>query len=258
MDLNLKNQRFLVCGAGSGFGKAIAETLCKEGAFVSSVSRSEEPMKKLQASYPHLFSYITGDLRETAVLDAVSDSVAEKTLHGAVINAGGPPAKGALDTTMNDWDAAYQLVLRWKIDLVSRIVPKMTDQGYGRILFIESQSVKQPIPNLVLSNAMRMAVVGYAKTLSGEVASKGVTVNVLAPGSHNTPAIERIVTNRSESAGITPAEARKRMELDIPVGRMGTADEIASLAAWILSGHAGFVTGQTVSHDGGNIAGVFG
>lgn len=258
MNLNLKNQRFLVCGAGSGFGKAIAETLCKEGAFVIGVSRSEEPLKKLQAEYPEQLSYLTGDLRETAVLDAVTRAVDGKPLHGAVINAGGPPAKGALETTMNDWDEAYQLVLRWKIDLVSRVVPKLTDQGYGRILFIESQSVKQPIPNLVLSNAMRMAVVGYAKTLSGEVAPKGVTVNVLAPGSHNTPAIERIVRNRSESAGITPAEARKRMELDIPVGRMGTADEIASFAAWILSDHAGFVTGQTVSHDGGNIAGVFG
>lgn len=258
MNLNLKNQRFLVCGAGSGFGKAIAETLCKEGAFVLGVSRSEEPLKKMQAAYPEQFSYLTGDLRKTAVLDAITAAVDGRPLHGVVINAGGPPAKGALETTMDDWDEAYQLVIRWKIDLVSRIVPKMTGQGYGRILFIESQSVKQPIPKLVLSNAMRMAVVGYAKTLSGEVAPKGVTVNVLAPGSHNTPAIERIVKNRSESAGITPAEARKRMELDIPVGRMGTADEIASLAAWILSDHAGFVTGQTLSHDGGNIAGVFG
>lgn len=258
MNLKLKNQRFLVCGAGSGFGKAIAETLCKEGAFVLGVSRSEEPLNTLQAAYPEQFSYLTGDLRETTVLDVVTAAVDGIPLHGAVINAGGPPAKGALETTMNDWDEAYQLVVRWKIDLVSRIAPKMTGQGYGRILFIESQSVKQPIPMLVLSNAMRMAVVGYAKTLSLEVAANGVTVNVLAPGSHNTPAIERIVKNRSETAGVSLAEARKQMEAGIPVGRMGEAEEIASLAVWILSDHAGFVTGQTVGHDGGNIAGVFG
>ncbi|MFU8859793.1 MAG: SDR family oxidoreductase [Cyclonatronaceae bacterium] len=258
MDLNLENQRFLVCGAGSGFGKAIAQTLCNEGAFVLGVARSADSLNKMQAAYPEQFSYLSGDLRETSVLEAITRAANEKSLHGAVINAGGPPAKGALDTTMNEWDEAYRLVLRWKIDLVGRILPGMINQGYGRILFIESQSVKQPIPNLVLSNAMRMAVVGYAKTLSVEVAHDGVTVNVLAPGSHNTPAIERIVKNRSETAGVSLAEARKQMEAGIPVGRMGKAEEIASLAAWLLSDHAGFVTGQTVSHDGGNIAGVFG
>lgn len=258
MDLTIKNKRFLVCGAGSGFGKAVAETLCREGALVLGVSRSEAPLKKLEGEFPGQFSYLTGDLREGAILDAVTGALDGNPLHGAVINAGGPPAKGALETTMDDWDEAYRLVIRWKIDLVSRIIPGMINQGYGRILFIESQSVKQPIPNLVLSNAMRMAVVGYAKTLSREVASKGITVNILAPGSHNTPAIERIVKNRSESAGVSMDEARKQMEATIPVGRMGEADEIASLAAWLLSDHAGYVTGQTISHDGGSVSGVFG
>ena len=258
MDLTIKNQRFLVCGAGSGFGKAVAETLCREGGLVLGVSRSEAPLKKLKDEFPGQFSYLSGDLREGAILDAVTRAADGKPLHGVVINAGGPPAKSALETTMDDWDEAYRLVIRWKIDLASRIIPGMINQGYGRILFIESQSVKQPIPNLVLSNAMRMAVVGYAKTLSREVASKGITVNVLAPGSHNTPAIERIVKNRSESAGVSMDEARKQVEATIPVGRMGEADEIASLATWLLSDHAGYVTGQTISHDGGSVNGVFG
>ncbi|TVQ14028.1 MAG: SDR family NAD(P)-dependent oxidoreductase, partial [Balneolaceae bacterium] len=221
MDLNIKKQRFLVCGAGSGFGKAVAKTLCREGALVLGVSRSEAPLKKLEDEFPGQFSYQAGDLRDASVMDSVAGVLSGEPLHGAVINAGGPPAKGALETTMDDWDEAYQLVIRWKIDLVSRIIPGMINKGYGRILFIESQSVKQPIPNLVLSNAMRMAIVGYAKTLAREVAAKGVTVNVLAPGSHNTPAIERIVKNRSETAGVSLAEARKLMEAGIPVGRMG-------------------------------------
>jgi 3-oxoacyl-[acyl-carrier protein] reductase len=258
MDLKIKAQNFLVCGAGNGMGKAIAEALCNEGAYVFGVARTEDGLNRLREQFPDNFIYLTGDLRDNITLDAVAKQAVRKPLHGAVINAGGPPAKAALDATMDDWDDAYKLVVRWKIDLVSRIIPKMADQKYGRILFLESQSVKQPIPSLVLSNAMRMAIVGYAKTLSREVAPMGITVNVLAPGSHNTRAIERIVKNRSEEAGITIQEARKRMENNIPVGRMGEAEEIASLATWLLSGNSGYVTGQTVGHDGGSVQGVFG
>jgi 3-oxoacyl-[acyl-carrier protein] reductase len=258
MDLMIKAQNFLVCGAGSGMGRAIAEALCNEGAYVFGIARSEDGLKSLREQFPDNFIWLAGDLRHSKTLDAVVEQALRKPLHGAVINAGGPPAKAALETTMDDWDEAYKLVVRWKIDLVNRLIPKMAGQSYGRILFIESQSVKQPIPNLVLSNAMRMAVVGYAKTLSLEVASKGITVNVLAPGSHNTPAIERIVKNRSEKTGISLQEARRQMETSIPVGRMGEADEIASLASWLLSPHAGYVTGQTVGHNGGNVQGVFG
>jgi 3-oxoacyl-[acyl-carrier protein] reductase len=258
MDLKIKAHNFLVCGAGNGMGNAIAEALCHKGAYVFGTARTEDGLARLREQFPDNFIYLAGDLRENEILEAVATQAVRKPLHGAVINAGGPPVMSALESSMDDWDDAYRLVVRWKIDLVSRIVPKMMDQEYGRILFIESKCVKQPIPNLVLSNAMRMAIVGYGKTLSQEVARKGVTVNILAPGSHNTRAIERIVKNQSESSGLSLQETRKRMEANIPVGRMGEADEIASLATWLLSGHAGYVTGQTIGHDGGSVGGVFG
>src|SRR5699024_1453630 len=149
-------------------------------------------------------------------------------LHGAVVNAGGPPALSPLETAIYDWDEAYKNVMRWKIELVLRLVSYFTPNQYGRLLFIESQSVKQPIPSLVLSNAFRAGVVGFAKSLAEEVAKEGVAVNVLAPGSHNTPAIERLIKKRSEDTGTSMEEVRGEMEKAIPVGRMGEPEELAS------------------------------
>lgn len=148
--------------------------------------------------------------------------------------------------------------MRWKIDLALRLAPQFVENDYGRMLFIESKSVKQPLPALTLSNAFRAGMVGFAKTLSTEVAPSGVTVNVLAPGAHDTPAIERVIENSKGKKEISYDKAREEMEQNIPVKRMGTAEEFASLAAWLLSDHSGYVTGQTISHDGGAISGLFG
>src|SRR5690606_12630857 len=114
------------------------------------------------------------------------------------------------------------------------------------------------IPSLVLSNSFRAGVVGFAKTLSLEIAKTGITVNVMAPGSHETPAIERVIQKRSEDSGKSQEEMRRKLAEDIPVGRMGKAEEFASLAMWLLSPLSGYVTGQTLSHAGGNIKGLFG
>ncbi len=258
MDLNLAQQHFIVTGCSSGFGKAITEALCREGAGVTGVARKQDPLARLHHQWPGHFTPIQGDLQKPETLDRLMDTVAGKPLHGVVLNAGGPPAKTASETTVDDWDAAYRQVFRWKADLTLRLLPRFTRAGYGRILYIESQSVKQPIPALALSNAMRAGVVGFAKSLSRDLAAGGVTVNVLAPGPHDTPAIERVITYRTEKTGETYDEAKKAMAAAIPAGRFGTAEEMAGLALWLLSEQAGFVTGQTVSHDGGNIGGLFG
>ncbi|MEX0844741.1 MAG: SDR family oxidoreductase [Balneolaceae bacterium] len=258
MDLKLTNQLFLICGASSGFGRAVAERLLEEGAHIIAVARRLEKLKELQESYPEQVQYIIGDLTDSSVLDEIDSLLKNQQLYGVLVNAGGPPAATALETTMEQWDEAYQSVLRWKVDLTKRLVPYFSQHGYGRILFVESQSIKQPIPSLVLSNAFRAAVAGFAKTLSSEIANQGITVNILAPGSHETPAIERVIKKRAEESGKSFEEVKKSMEESIPVGRMGTGDEFASLAAWLLSKHSGYITGQTISHDGGNIMGLFG
>ena len=258
MDLQLTDRHFVVTGCSSGFGKAITHALCREGARVTGVARKQDPLSRLHHQWPHQFNPLQGDLTKTETLDRLVNMVKGKSLHGLVLNAGGPPAKTAIQTSISEWDEAYQSVFRWKIDLVLRMIPEFRSSGYGRILFIESQSVKQPIPVLALSNAMRAGVVGFAKSLSRDVAAEGITVNVLAPGPHDTPAIERVISYRAERVGEDPADTRKAMEKAIPAGRFGTAGEFAGLAAWLLSEHSAYVTGQTISHDGGNISGLFG
>lgn len=258
MDLNLADKKFLVCGASSGFGRAVAETLLGERAHVIAVARRTEKLAELEKEFPGQVEYISGDLSDPETTDAILEKLSSEQLHGALINGGGPPALAAMETTIDQWDDAFQNVMRWKIDLALKLVPLFSEYNYGRLLFIESQSVKQPIQNLVLSNSFRAGIVGFAKTLSQEIAERGVTVNVLAPGSHYTPAIDRVIQKRADASGQTFETIKKAMESGIPVGRMGHAAELASLAAWLLSSHSGYITGQTITHDGGSTQGIFG
>ncbi|MEX2456918.1 MAG: SDR family oxidoreductase [Balneolaceae bacterium] len=258
MDLKLTDQRFIVCGASSGFGQAIAKQLLIEGAHIVAVARRGDKLRETFGHFKNQTEIIEGSLIYSETIDKIEKTARKGKLHGVVFNAGGPPTGTPLQTNMNDWDSSWQLVMRWKIDLALRLAPMLVDKKYGRMLFVESKSVKQPLPALALSNAFRAGVVGFAKTLSTEVAPKGVTVNIMAPGAHETPAIERVIKNNSSTLGISYDEAKKKMEKNIPVGRMGTAEEFASLAAWLLSPHSSYVTGQTLSHDGGDISGLFG
>ncbi len=258
MDLKITGQRFIVCGASSGFGESITRQLVREGANVVAVARRGDLLKDKFSSFKKSVECIEGSLIYRETLDKVESIAKKNEIHGIVFNAGGPPTGTPLQTNMDDWDAAWQLVMRWKINMALRLTPYFVENGYGRLLFIESQSVKQPLPALTLSNAFRAGVTGFAKTLAHEVASKGVTVNVLAPGSHETPAIERVIKNNSSMKDISFDEAKAEMEKNIPVGRMGKAEEFASLATWLLSPHSGYVTGQTISHDGGSVSGLFG
>ncbi|MCC5925928.1 MAG: SDR family oxidoreductase [Bacteroidetes bacterium] len=258
MNLEIDHQRFLVTGASSGLGNAVARQLLKEGAHVVVVARRADMLQDVFSAWSDSTTIIEGNILHRETIDAIEKDARKNGLHGAFINAGGPPTGTPLETTMDDWDAAWQLVMRWKIDLSLRLAPLMVEQRYGRIVFLESRSVKQPLPVLALSNAFRAGVVGFAKSLALEVASKGVTVNVIAPGSHDTPAIERVIEKSKGKTGNSYDEARKAMEANIPVGRMGKAEELATLAAWLFSPHASFVTGQTISHDGGDVAGLFG
>jgi 3-oxoacyl-[acyl-carrier protein] reductase len=258
MDLKLKDTSFIVGGAGSGFGKAIAKGLAHEGANVLAVSRTESKMLELKHNCPERIEILAGDISTDDIHEEMLSWCTGKKFYGAVINGGGPPAGGFLEMDMDQWDTAWSNVVRWKISLTRKLIPLFEERGYGRLLFIESVSVKQPVENLILSNALRPAIVGFAKTLALEVAPKGITANILAPGMHATPALERLFVKKSELEGITLEEAKKSFEDDIPVGRMATADEMASLALWLLSPLSRYVTGQTITHDGGAVRGIFG
>lgn len=258
MNLKLKDKYFIVGGAGDGFGKAITIALANEGAQVLAVSCTEEKLVKLKDRFPDHVEYLSGDIATNTVQQKIIECAKNNNLSGAVINAGGPPAGGYTEISMQQWDDAWQQVVRWKIHLINKLMPMFIEKTYGRIVCIESVSVKQPVENLILSNAMRPAMVGYAKSVAAEVAAKGITINVLAPGFHKTGAIDRLFNKKSELKNISVEEARLEFESEIPVGEMGRPEEFASIAIWLLSPLSRYVTGQTITHDGGTVKGIFG
>ncbi|MBK8388200.1 MAG: SDR family oxidoreductase [Saprospiraceae bacterium] len=258
MDLKIADKLFVVTGGTSGFGLAIVETLLQEGAQLIVNARGEKALDHLGDLYGNRVEVVAGDISTDAVISEIFRKIAGRSLEGLVINAGGPPAMSFLDTEITDWDKAYESLLRWKIKITKEALDIFLDQNYGRLVYMESSTVKQPLENLVLSNSMRLAVVGMVKTLSQEVASKGITANVIAPGYHDTPAIDRLVKNKATNLDISEKEAKLLITKEVKVGFLGDARDLASMVAWILSPHSKFITGQTISMDGGVIKGTMG
>lgn len=258
MNLQLNSKFFVVCGATAGFGGAIARALLGEGAKVLAVARTAEKLKELHLKFPDQVETLQADITLPETLASIMKAIGTRRIDGLLVNAGGPPAKAFLETNIDDWDTGYKTVLRWKVDLIQTLLPLFRKQQYGRIVFVESISVKQPVENLVLSNALRMAVVGFVKTLSQEIGKEGITLNVMAPGFHDTDAVKRVIKKKSDVSGIPYDDVQRQLEKKIPVGRMGQPDEFASLALWLLSPVSGYVTGQTISVDGGVMLGSFG
>ncbi len=160
---------------------------------------------------------------------------------------------GFMETQLENWDDAYQKLLRWKVEITQKLIPIFKEQHYGRMVYIESSSVKQPIENLVLSTSLRLAVVGMVKTVSQEVSGQNINFNIIAPGSHATPAIERLIRKKSELGGIDFEEAKKAWIESIPAKQMGNPNHLGSLAAWLLSPLSEFVTGQVYALEGGAV-----
>jgi 3-oxoacyl-[acyl-carrier protein] reductase len=258
MDLKIKDRLFVVTGATHGLGRGVADALLAEGALLIAVAREQPGLDGLVRDNPGQVEGLAGDITRSETQQKVFAAIGRRELAGACINAGGPPAKAFLETGLDDWDQAYRAILRWKVQFTMGLLPLFRPQRYGRILYIESESVKQPVENLVLSNSLRLAVVGFVKTLSQEVASEGITLNVLAPGFHNTAAAHRLFVKRSQVENISEEEARKKYEQQIKVGRLGNPTEFGMLATWLLSPFSGYITGQTITMDGGSVKGTMG
>lgn len=245
-------------GASSGLGKGVATNLLNDGAKVIAIGRDPAKLKALSIAFPGQVEPVSGNSFDPGFIEKIPGFIGDRYLSGLLVNAGGPPAGSFLETPLENWDQAYHHILRWKVQLTQTILPIFRKQRYGRILYIESVSVKQPVERLVLSNSLRMAVVGFVKTLSQEIAAEGITLNVLAPGFHDTPAAARLYKKRSEIEGISMEEAKQQYEHEIAVGRMGDTLEFGMLGAWLLSPHSGYITGQTFSVDGGSVKGMMG
>ena len=253
MNLQLDQKLFIVCGATSGFGNAVARLLVDEGANVIAVARTGEKLEELAAQYPGKMELVAGDITASDTIQKVYDETGNRRLDGILFNSGGPPAMRFIETGLAEWDEAYRSLLRWKIEMVQKFLPKMTEQQYGRFVFVESAAIKQPIENLVLSTSLRLSVTGFVKTLSQELPDKGVTFNILAPGYHYTPAVERLIKKKAGDEKIPFEQAKKIMEEGMPMKKTGNVDHFASLAVWLLSPLSAYVTGQVFAVDGGVI-----
>jgi 3-oxoacyl-[acyl-carrier protein] reductase len=246
MDLGLQDTRALVTAASKGLGRACAAALAAEGARVFIVSRDEE---RLQAAERE-----TGAVGHLA-LDLSTPGAPERAVEAAVAalggldilvcNAGGPPPGTFESTAVDDWEVGYRLTLMSTVRLSKAALPLLVDSGRGRIVNITSISVRQPIPNILQSNAYRSAVTAMAKTLAGEVAGRGVTVNNLAPGTILTDRVHQLYAGNLEGLAHT-----------IPAGRIGDPAEFGAACAFLCSRQAGYITGQTIGVDGGALRGV--
>jgi 3-oxoacyl-[acyl-carrier protein] reductase len=244
MELGLEGKVALVTGASKGIGRAIAAELAAEGARVAISSRSRE---KIDAAAAEMGA--TGFVLDSADLDAIDGVVAE--VEGAlgpvdilVCNTGGPPGNpDPVGFSREQWEAAYRTLVLAQITLIERVLPGMRERGFGRILNVASTSVREPIGNLMLSNAHRASMITAFKTIARSVAGDGVTLNTLLPGS--------IATERAFSLAGSQEEAEANAAKAIPAARMGKPEEMAAAAAFFCSAGASYVTGETLAVDGG-------
>jgi len=256
MELNINNQLFIVCGATSGFGLGITRLLVSEKAKVIAIARRKEKLDELAAEFHGKIEVFEGDITRSSTIDKLAKQAGSRKIHGILINAGGPPAMSFNETRLEDWDNAYHQLLRWKVEITKSFIPGMVRQGYGRFVFIESAAIKHYMENLVLSTSMRLSVAGFVKTLSQELPDKGITFNILAPGYHDTPALDRLIRKKAEMKDTSYELAKQSIEDNIPLKKTGSTGDFASLAVWLLSPLSGYVTGQIFAVDGGIIKSV--
>jgi 3-oxoacyl-[acyl-carrier protein] reductase len=262
MNLGLDGKTALVTASSRGLGRALALRLAQEGTDVAICARGEQRLKETADEIREA----TGRQVLAVPCDVARPEVPERLVRSTVdhfggldilvVNAGGPPPGQFLDLTPEDWEDAAQLTLMSAVRLCYAAAPVMKAQGAGSILATTSITVKQPLPNLVLSNSLRLGVVGLIKTLADELAPFGVRANAICPGWTRTARVEQLLEDRARRSGSTPDEEAATITADIPVGRMGTPEEFAAAGAFLVSDAASYINGVSLLVDGGMARGV--
>src|SRR4051794_4430138 len=246
MDLGLKGRTAIVCGASSGMGLAIAEALAAEGANVAMMARRRDVLEPAAERIGALA--VRGDVRDPADLKRLVDRTL-KAFGGISIvvnNSGGPPRGGLADASDEAIESAVELLLLSAVRLTNLCMRHLEKSGHGRVINIESSSVREPVDNPALSNIVRPGVIGWAKTLAREAGPKKVTVNTIAPGKIDTPRLAEAYVNRSRADDMKA----------IPLRRFGDPKEIADVVCFLASDRASYVTGTVIPVDGGMTRGL--
>lgn len=262
MDLGLKNRVALVAASSQGLGLATAEAFAAEGCRVAMCARNQqalesnaERIKKL-----HNIEVLTQafDVTNEAAVKRFVASIVDKfgRVDICVTNAGGPPAKGFLAATLEDWQRAIDANFLSTVYFAREVIPHMQRQHWGRIITITSITTKQPVADLVLSNAVRAAVVGLVKSLANEFGKDGILVNNIGPGFTATDRLKELAKARSAATGKPEQEFLDAWAADAPLKRLGDPREFAETVVWLASERASYITGQTVLVDGGMYKGL--
>ena len=255
MDLNLHNKSYVVGGASSGLGRAVAEQLVVEGARVLLVARNADALQEVARELGEQTQTCAADVSEPSGVDKVAAVALDQfgTLDGVLVNAGGPPFGPALQLTDGQWLGAFSILIGGPVRLLRALVPNMNDGA--SVLFITSTSVREPIPNLDASNVLRPGVAALVKCLAKELGPR-VRVNSLAPGRIDTARSRSLDESRAEALGVPVEEQRRNVSEGIPLGRYGEPAELGRAAAFLLSPAASYITGVSLQVDGGLVSAV--
>jgi 3-oxoacyl-[acyl-carrier protein] reductase len=254
MNLDLTGKTAVVCGATQGIGFATATQLAKQGASLVLIARSEERLihaiSQLENTERH--TYAVADFSHPqSVKDAIQKVASDRDINILVNNTGGPNPGKAIDADIEEFRQAFNAHLICNQILAQAVVEGMKKTGYGRIVNVISTSVKQPLPNLGVSNTIRGAMANYSKTLANELAPFKITVNNILPGATATDRLKQIIDNKAQKQQHSTDEVSKEMLSEIPMGRFGEPNEIAYAATFLASDYASYITGINVPVDGG-------
>ena len=263
MDLGLRNRVVLITGASEGMGRAISEGFASEGATVVMSARRkrilEDAASDIQEKTKSKIVTYPADVQSLTEIQNLVQFIIEKLgkIDVLVCNTGGPPAKNFSQIEDEEWDRYLNLNLKSFIRLSKEVIPIMRKQMWGRILYLTSVSVKQPIDGLIFSNVTRSGVTGLTKSLSNELAKYNILVNNVCPGYVQTDHVVEFIENKSKLENRSSEEIKKQYNEDIPLRRMGDPKEIANVFVFLASDKASYITGVSLHVDGGYVKGVF-
>jgi 3-oxoacyl-[acyl-carrier protein] reductase len=257
MDLGLTGRVALVGASSKGLGRATAFELAREGASLILCARGEDALERTRGEIVRETGAevlaVAADLTTAEGVQRVVDAAAQRFARVDILvtNTGGPPAGLFEHHDAAAWREAYTQLLDAPVALVRAFLPAMRQARWGRIIAVTSIAVKQPVDGLILSNSLRAAVTGFARTLANEVARDGVTVNTVLPGYTRTDRVIELAQRTAERTGTTEAAAYEKWEREIPAGRIGEPEEFAALVAFLASARASYITGSAIAVDGG-------
>jgi 3-oxoacyl-[acyl-carrier protein] reductase len=262
MDLGLKNKVALVAASSQGIGRAAAECFAAEGCRVAMCARNQPGLhaaaEKIRKQHNAEVFAEAFDVTDASAVSAFVAAVARQFggVDICVTNAGGPPAKGFLACTLEDWQHAVDANFLSTVYFAREVIPHMQRKRWGRIITLTSITTKQPVPDLVLSNAVRAAVVGLVKSLANEFGKDGILVNNVGPGFTATDRLKELAKTRAKASGKTEQEMFEAWATEAPLKRLGEPREVADTIVWLASERASYITGQTLLVDGGIYKGL--